>query len=132
MKLLNEYKKNKKYIPIIKNAKFDIKENKKVKKAISKVVRKREEEETMKSNIITTIITVLTVAVSSYVFVFQTGTQYQEIKNGISQNSKQLSELINLNKDTVKNVAKLERRTDKVEIYQNLNKERIKNLENKK
>jgi hypothetical protein len=130
MKLLKEYRRKEKFIPIVKNSKFDLKENKKIKKAISKVIREREEE--MKSNIITTIITVLTVAVSSYVFVFQTGTQYQEIKNGINQNSKQLTELINLNKDTVKNVAVLQRKTDKMEIYQNLNKERIKNLESKK
>ena len=132
MKLLKEYRQKEKFIPIVKNSKFDLKENKKIKKAISKVIREKKEEEVMKSNIITTIITVLTVAVSSYVFVFQTGTQYQEIKNGINQNSKQLSELINLNKDTVKNVAVLQRKTDKMEIYQNLNKERIKNLENKK
>ena len=132
MKLLKEYRQKKKFIPIVKNSKFNLKENKKVKKAISKVTREKKEEDVMKSNIITTIITVLTVAVSSYVFVFQTGTQYQEIKNGINQNSKQLSELINLNKDTVKNVAVLQRKTDKIEIYQNLNKERLKNLENKK
>jgi cell division protein FtsL len=103
--------------------------NKKLSKEVSKAIKKTiEKEDIVKSNILTTIITVLTVAVSSYVFVFQVGGQYKDINNGIETNSKQLSELIEINKNSVKRVSALERTVDKVEIYTNLNTERIKDL----
>lgn len=120
MKRLNPYR----------TAKYNLPELKKINKAIKYTIQEGGDMKNS-ANIITSAITILTVVISSYFFVFQTGTQYQEIKNGISQNSKQLSELINLNKDTVKKVATLQRRTDKIEIYQNLNKEKIKKLEEK-
>ena len=104
---------------------FDKKASKEVSRTIKKTIEK---EDIVKSNILTTIITVLTVAVSSYVFVFQVGGQYKDIGNGIETNSKQLSELIEINKDSVKRVSALERTVDRVEIYTNLNTERIKAL----
>jgi len=128
--LLTEGKKKIKQLCKVQNAmyKHDKKEGKAVSKAIKKTIKEKEKEEVMKSNILTTIITVLTVAAASYVFVFQTGTQYQKINNGIETNAKQLSELIELNKNSVKRVTKLERKTDRLEIYTNLHKEEIKNL----
>ena len=125
MRLLKEYRKKNNFL--VKNAAYNLKEAKKIKKAVDGIVNK---EESMR-NWISTIVTVLTVIVSGLVFTFTAGKDYQEIKMGISQNSKQLSELIHLNKTTISKVTKLERRTDKIEIYQNLNKERIKKLEEK-
>ena len=107
-----------------------LKTDKKASKQVSRAIKKtiNQQEDIVKSNILTTIITVLTVAVSSYVFVFQIGGQYKDIGNGIETNSKQLSELIEINKDSVKRVSALERTVDKIEIYTNLNTERIRNL----
>ena len=107
-----------------------LKPNKKLSKEVSKGIKKTlgKEEELMKSNILTTIITVLTVAISSYVFVFQIGGQYKDIGNGIETNSKQLSELIEINKNSVKRVSALERTTDKLEIYTNLHEKQLQKL----
>ena len=126
-------KKKVKYLPAPKSAKYDHdkKLNKKVKKALAEILKKdnnKEKEESMKTNfnIILSFLSLVVIILASYQFTFQTGAQYSEIKSGIKQNSKSLNELIEINKSSVKRVSVLERKSDKAEIYINLNRVEIK------
>ncbi len=99
--------------------------NKNVKKAILKTINNKEES---MHKWIQTIITIVVFIAGVFGLIATSATQYERINNGIQQNSKALSELIDINKSSVKRVAKLERTSDKMEIYVNLNRAEIKAL----